>query len=276
MVTPNQARFYWRIIAVFICLVWVIVLLINFVGGLLPSRGLIPLAIRHVFIGMTIIGTGILIYVPLQFYIYAGLCCFWGLISIIDGSGLSGMLMYALGLIFALRMGFFKTRPVFKALMGGFVVMAALLFQIWYGIGHFMGSLLEFLELFIIAGLTGALFHRELSASMKNGEEKNLSIRAFSITDRELRLNRDHFTEGDFVILQMILSGIKYEAIAAKQHMGLSTLKKRVASLFNFLEVQDRVQFLKRYGKHALAWNDRQPEGGVMEQRKTRIVEFHN
>ncbi|MDR2177566.1 MAG: hypothetical protein LBP20_05930 [Treponema sp.] len=276
MVISNHARFSWRIIAAFVCLVWVIVLLVNLVLDLFPSRGFIPLFLRHIFMGMTIVGTGILIFFPLQFYLYAGLCCFWGLINIIDGGGLSGLLMYALGLIFALRMGFFKTRPAFKLGIGGLVVIGALLSQIQYGMGHFTGNLLECLELFVIAGLAAALFHRELAAIVKNPEAPGQAefARAFSVTGTELRLDRDHFTARDFLILRKIFAGEKYESIASGQGMGLSTLKKRLVSLFSLLEVRDRVQFLGRYGSLALVWDERQ-QGGA-EQTETGVVEFRS
>lgn len=271
MVPSNQIRFYWRIIAVFVCLVWIIVLLINHAFNLLTFGSRIPSLVWYGFIGMTIIGMGILIYLPLQFYIYAGLCCFWGLINIINGGGLSGLLMYGLGLLFAHKMGFFKTHPLSRTLIAALVVLAALLFQIRYGIDHFMGSLLECLELFVIAGLIAALFHQKLAAAVKHQPEEAPPIRAFSVTDTELRLDRDHFTDRDLLVLQSILAGTKYDIIALEQRMGLSTLKKRLALLFSLLDVQDRLQFLERYEEHILVW--RQPGGGdEVERSKICII----
>jgi hypothetical protein len=226
--------------------------------------------------GITIVGTGVLIFFPLQFYLYAGLCCFWGLINIVDGGGLSGLLMYALGLGFAFKMGFFKTHTVFKFVTGGLVVTGALLSQLQYGVDHFTGSLLECLELAVIGVLFGALFHRELAVLVKDREapEQTPFVLPFSVTDTELRLDRDHFTERDLLILRDILAGTKYETIASGQGVGLSTLKKRLASLFSLLEVRDRVQFLARYGNHSLAWDERRQEDEDTELPGTRIAEF--
>jgi DNA-binding NarL/FixJ family response regulator len=139
-----------------------------------------------------------------------------------------------------------------------------------------MGSLLECLEVFAVAGLITALFHQELAAIVKNQAvtEKTPLIRAFSVTDTELRLNRDHFTERDLRILQGILARTKYETITREQNIGLSTLKKQLTSLLSLLEVQDRLQFLELYGKHALVWEAQEPGGGDTEQREASIVEF--
>jgi DNA-binding NarL/FixJ family response regulator len=152
------------------------------------------------------------------------------------------------------------------------VYRPALLFQLRYDIGYFVGSLLECFELFAIGGLIVALFHRELAAITRNKDEEVPLVRAFSVTDRELRLDRDHFTGRDFLILQNILSGAKYETIASEQRMGLSTLKERLASLFSLLEVRNKAQFLGRYEKHALVWNEGQPEEA--EQNRAEIIEF--
>jgi hypothetical protein len=251
----HQSRFYWRLIAVSVCLVWIVVFLVNLAFDSSLHQGLIPSPVWDGFVISTIIGAGFLIFFPLQFYIYAGFCCLWGLINIIDGGGLSGMLMYGLGLIFAYKKGFFRTVPVFKTVLAGLVLMAAPLFQILYGVAYFMGTVLEFLELCAVAGLTAALFRQELRAKMKE-QGSPLFGRSFSVTEKELRLDRKHFTGRDLLILQTILAGGKYEAIAVEQQMGLSTLKKRVASLFSLLEVPDKAQFLKRYGKHEVVWDD--------------------
>jgi hypothetical protein len=267
MVISDRIRFYWRIIAVFIFLVWIIVLLVNFIFNISLNQNIIP---DPVWIGCmvsTIIGAGFLIVFPLQFYIYAGSCCFWGLINIIDGGGLSGMLMYGMGLIFAYRKGFFKTIPVFKVILGVLALIAALVFQIRYGVEYFIGTSLEFLELAVILGLIAALFHQELAAKIK--EQNNpLFGRSFSATEKELQLSRKYFTGQDLLVLQNILLGKKYETIAVEQQIGLSTLKKRVASLFSLLEVADRGQFLKRYEKHGIVWDD----GGGMKQNG--IIKF--
>jgi hypothetical protein len=274
MVISNQARFYWRIIAAFACLIWVIVLLANLIFDLFSFRSLISLPIWNIFVGMTIIGAGFLIFFPLQFYIYAGFCCFWGLVNIASGGGLSGVLMYALGLVFALRMGFFKTLPAFKVVMAGVVLMVALLFQFRYGINHVMGTLLECLELLTTAVLIAMLFHQELATLVK--KKKAPLLRVFSVTDTELKLNRDRFTERDFLILWGIHTRTKYEAIASEQQMGLSTLKERLALLFGLLEVRDRAQFLEQYGKHTLVWNEDQLDSAAegAEQREAEILEF--
>jgi DNA-binding NarL/FixJ family response regulator len=108
----------------------------------------------------------------------------------------------------------------------------------------------------------------------REAPEQTPFVPPFSVTDTELRLDRDHFTERDLLILRDIIAGTKYEIIASGQGMGLSTLKKRLASLFSLLEVRDRVQFLARYGNHSLAWDDRRQGGGGTEASKTGIVGF--
>jgi hypothetical protein len=122
--------------------------------------------------GVSIIGGVVLVFFPLQFYLYAGFCCGWALIHTIDGGRILGILLYVLGLSFAFKQGCFKTFPKVKGLLSSLFLLAAMVSQVRYGMA--METLL---------------------------------------------------------LLQRLLAGDKYDPIADKCGMGLSTLKKLLVSI---------------------------------------------
>jgi hypothetical protein len=166
--------------------------------------------------------------------------------------------MYGLGLTFAFKQGFFKTSPWLKTALAVLVLLAALASQIQYGIVHITETFFGLLELLLIAGLAGMLFMREIKTLKEAGRQngKFPYNPAFSVTGSELRLSRNAFTGRDIQILQKILNGDKYEAVASEFGIGLSTLKKRLTFLFSLLEISDKAHFLEQFENHTILFDD--------------------
>lgn len=259
MVTSKD-KVLWRIIAGILCLIWAgILLLYAFIMAHPQSEGTFPSPfLAYICYVLTIIGTMVLIVFPLQFYIYAFFCSLWGILKILDGGGIGGILMYGLGLTFAFKQGFFKTFPRLKIALAVLVLLVALVSQIQYGIVHITETLFGFFELLLIAGLVGILFMREIKTLKEMGKQngKFPYNPAFSVTGSELRLSRNTFTGRDIQILQKILNGDKYEAVASEFGIGLSTLKKRLTFLFSLLEISDKVHFLEQFENHTILFDD--------------------
>jgi hypothetical protein len=111
----KQSRYvtYWRVIALVAALAWMLVLaetLHTLSFGYEKTAG--ELFHPYFVVGLqggTIIACMVLIIFPLQFSIYAVLCCLWGLLHVIEGGSFGGILMYGLGLLFSFKEGFFHT-----------------------------------------------------------------------------------------------------------------------------------------------------------------------
>ncbi|MDR1399713.1 MAG: LuxR C-terminal-related transcriptional regulator [Treponema sp.] len=254
MVKHNQQLFYWRIIAIVAALAWMLVLVVDrytisayekTAGGLIhPYLGL---GLQ----GVTVIVCVVLVIFPLQFSIYAVFCCLWGLIHLIEGGSFGGILMYGLGLLFALKGEFFHTHGRVKLCLAILVLAGAVLSQIHYGFEHLYETLLDMVAIFLIALLGGLLYGREIQAQV-SGEDVNEDMAGSERQKSMLLLPRSMFTQRDVKILQLVLAGNKYEGIASEQKISLSSVKKRVRVLYNHLNLPDRVSFINAYEGYAI------------------------
>jgi DNA-binding CsgD family transcriptional regulator len=279
LVSSNQYRTFWRLAAVGICLVWIIVTLVYtvFTPAIHHSdENIIAPPVQYILYGASIIGSGILVFFPLQFYLYAGFCCAWALIHIIDGGRVLGILLYVLGLSFAFKQGCFKTFPKVKGLLSSLFLLAAMVSQVRYGMPYVMETLMQCLAFCIILGLGVLLFIKDVSISNEAPVGISQPTPSFSVIDSELRLSASYFTSRDVLILQRLLAGDKYDLIAEECGMGLSTLKKLLASLFSLLALSNKTQFLKRYAHHTVMLiPDTVSEPSCAHIPRSTIIRFH-
>jgi hypothetical protein len=238
---------HWRRIAGMLTLVWGILMSVNiqfYMRVYTEQDILTPLSTIALY-GCTIVGCSLLIIFPLQFYIYTFLCCLWGILNIAEGGSVFGVLLYGLGLFFAWKKGFFVARWRVKLALAGIPIIATLLSQLRYGGTTFLDSLIDLFGFFTIAAIGIFLARHELQRLRTNktegvGQPKPLPTKI-------LTLSRDRFTRHDMAIAQGILAGKKYATIASEQCMSLSTLKRRVKSLFAYISVADALTFMTKY-----------------------------
>jgi DNA-binding CsgD family transcriptional regulator len=244
----NQALTYWRVIAIVAVLAWMLVLVYNlripFSGYEKTSGDLFHPYVILGLEGITVIGCVALVIVPLQFLIYAALCCLQGLFHVINGGSFGGILMYGLGLLFALKAGFFQTYKPAKLSFAILLLAGALLSQIRFGSEHLTETFLDTLAVCLIAMLGVLLYSREVQkqiagrdAGMVMSEEQK----------KILLLQQGIFSQRDIDILQLILEGKTYEYIAGEQKISLSLVKKRTRFLYDHLNLLDRVSFMSIY-----------------------------
>jgi hypothetical protein len=190
----------------------------------------------------TLFGFTALLVFPTWFYIYAGIFCSWGLLSLIDGGGVAGLIMYLLGMSFAWRQGFFKRGRAVKIPLLILAAIAAICLQYRYGVMVFINTIVSCFGLFLMIGIgVMALLpviqkRRETLAPYPTGEEAGTA--APSALD---------VSEQDRDILSRIQKGEKYERIARELGVSASTVKRRVKELFQALRTPNLVDFLRRY-----------------------------
>ncbi|MDR0555148.1 MAG: hypothetical protein LBG76_10185 [Treponema sp.] len=230
----------WRLIAVIICLIWIISFLVRIfvLHGFNEERSIIPF---NVYLGLCAL-TGVMLVVlmiyPYQFYIHAAFCLLWGLARLIDGGGLSALLIYLAGYPFLYRQGFFKTRRVVKLTAGGIALTAAVIAQIRFGWEILALHLFQFLDFGLVICVAAIIFRREIRQILKPQK------------DQIFHLSSTLFSEKDLDILEKILSGQKYEAIALDTGQSISAVKKQIRGMFFKLQVNDRISFICRYSNY--------------------------
>jgi DNA-binding CsgD family transcriptional regulator len=248
MVNKNRSLTYWRIIAVIAAFAWMLVLVYN-LRIPLSSYEKTAEDLFHPYValsleGVAVIGCVALVIVPLQFSIYAALCCVWGLFHIINGGSFGGILMYGLGLLFALKIGLFHAHRPIKLSFAILLLAGALFSQIRFGSEYLAETLLDALAVCVMAMLGVLLYSREIQ---KQASARETGMVMSEGQKKILLLQQGMFSQRDIDILQLILEGQRYEYIAGEQKISLSLVKKRVRFLYDHLNLLDRASFMSVY-----------------------------
>jgi DNA-binding CsgD family transcriptional regulator len=234
----------WRFIAITMCLIWVVSFLLRVfvLGGFDREHSLISMPIYIGFCAFTVGMLIVLLIFPYQFYLYAAFCWIWGLARLVDGGGLSALLVHLISYMFLYRQGFFnpKARRWITIIIGGVMLAVTLVSQIRFGRTVLLMHLLQLSD-FVLAVCVAAVVLRQEIRLIQKRRQENI-----------LRLPADVFSGEDAEILRRILAGEKYEAIAHDAGQSLSTLKKHVRGIFLKLEVNDRIVFMSRYANHRI------------------------
>ena len=251
MVESRIYRLIWRFVAVICILTWGVIFVSNvhiyLSGQIIPEQDFISTKMNMVLSAVTILVLGWLLIYPLQFKIYAILCSFWGLANIVEGGGVTGLLMYILGVVFAYKSNFFKNRAVVKIVIAAALVIGAVSSQARYGLTKVSTTVFNFMGIILIAGLSFLLFFPEIRKYRK----RNARINTTSNPD-VIYLPPEQFTARDIRCIKRVQLGEKYESIAKDEKMGLSTLKYRMKIIFEQLDIFDRTTFLAAYAKRTI------------------------
>jgi hypothetical protein len=255
MVKQSQYVTYWRVIALVAALVWMLVLMVvlhTLSSGYEKTAG--ELVHPYVLVGLyggTIIACMSLVFYPLQFSIYAVLCCLWGLLHVIEGGSCGGILMYGLGLLFALKEGFFHAHKDIKLSFAILLLVAAVLSQIRNGTERLTATFLDTIAMGLMVGIGILLYSREIQKQVSN---RNIHADMVTANGQEkiLLLHQAKFNQRDIEMFQSILEGNKYEYIAGEQAISLSSVKKRVRILLDHLNLPDKASFVTIYADYTI------------------------
>lgn len=154
----------------------------------------------------------------------------------LDYSNPMAILMFFLGYNTLLARGFFNKQKKRKY---SFLIIFYLLLwmiSIRFGVQKFLIGLLIKIAYSFILILTYFFFTYFLHIQEEKKRISTLNIAEYKNLDSR-----------DAKILNMILSHIKYEAIAPEVSLGLGSLKNRLKIIYNILEVGDKHGFLNKY-----------------------------
>jgi len=175
---------------------------------------------------------------PYKLYIHASFCFLWGLFRIMDGELTEALFLCLFGCLFLYRNGFFRSKKRIKLIaIVAAIVTVAVLQAILLNPGKII-RLFSLAEFCIIACFSVVILRPELKAIEMEKRK------------RRLILEVGKFNEKDRRILQKILDGEKYDAIANEEKMAISTFKKYVHRLFLALGVSGRVDFVALHANH--------------------------
>jgi glucan phosphoethanolaminetransferase (alkaline phosphatase superfamily) len=227
-------------------LAWIAVLMSN-AHSFTTNVHALPGEIFTAFTGMivssiTALVLGVLIFFPLEFRPYAVLCCIWGLMNLIDGGSTSGLLMYMLGLTFAYHAKFFEKHIEIKSIFVSLLPLLGIISQARFGIDKLLLSVMDFVALALISGLVFMLFLPNIRKNRKKT----------AISTNIAYLPAETFSERDIRILNKVQAGEKYESIAKEEDIGLSTLKNKMKTIFNSLDVDDKTSFMSTYAGYTI------------------------
>jgi DNA-binding CsgD family transcriptional regulator len=188
--------------------------------------------------------------------ICAGLGFVYGLGCVIAGETVLGFLTMPLFFVFAQRSGFFKARGKAKMFAMGLLFLTALATQSRFGPGFLRKSGAGIVKALFLCLL---MFLSFLPGMLKRPDREGAPV---------IMLPPEQFTRRDVNMLNKVLEGEKYAAIAAEYGLAESTLKNRLRLLFGKIGVPDRVGLLVSHSRHVLAL-----EGDEVPQRRAAQFE---
>ena len=239
--------FVWRLVSVIICLLLLGSFFFRYlVLSTYEYSPIIVFGMSGLLIpGITLIALMILLVIfPYHFYIHAVFCWGLGLLFLLDGGSTNALFMHLVSYIFLYRQGFFKKKALVKLICGGVLLLFVILTQLHFDLERFASNLPVYMNVALSPVIAGILLKPEIDWIKKRGRRMTL------------RLSPPRFTKKDALILEKIIQGEKYEAIAAEIQMPIGTLKRKIRNLFMKLQVSDRTLFLTLYAKHKVVFED--------------------
>ena len=238
----------WRFAPLVISLIWLVCYILQFYPLGIHSTQYMLLSPKYLYIPFTIIILVAFstIFFPYKFLNYGILCWLFGLVWLIDGGFITALLIHLLGYVYLYRQKFFVKGKTIKLLIGFLIIIAAIASQARIADIDMIPRILNFSGCMAVIILIYGILQPEIQIIKIHNEEMTHKL-------------PQGFTEQDAEILNKILSGVKYDAIANDEKMAVSTFKKYVHRLFISLQVNDRTDFLVRYAKHHFILTDENP-----------------
>lgn len=262
----------WRIVAILCTLVWTIVLFgFTAFPGERSTSGNISLDYENVLYGSSICISFVLIFVPMKFYLYAIMCFIWGLFNIVDGGSSNGLLMYALGCLFAYKQGFFAKRTPVKYLIL-FLPLIAFGFQYRFGTTILVASAMDLLFLLMFFLLVFLLFGE--SFLLQNSEKPSESAGKIDVNEltaeemlivKEMIANKTFYaieddnekpfgyvgkvdlsvlTVDEILIVKEVLEDKMLKNIARDRHKSDSVIKQQMSDIYKKLKIYNKTHLL--------------------------------
>jgi DNA-binding CsgD family transcriptional regulator len=215
---------------------------------------------------------------PREFYVPALFCWLWGLMQLIDGGSLGATSLHLFGYLFALKRGYFRTRTVVKIVVAAVILIAALISQVRYSVVFLIRHGLQVLDFALVAAAVALVFYSDFQEFLRQRAAVTLPPKAVPSEAEQpeaaplfLYIDPLRCTIQELAILQRILAGDKYESIARDYGMAVSTLKRRIRSLYTVIGVLDRADFMVRYSRYTLKF-ELSPEP-VSPPRQTKTTQ---
>ncbi|WP_169310628.1 helix-turn-helix transcriptional regulator [Treponema brennaborense] len=176
----------------------------------------------------------ILIFYPQNLYIYAFMCCLWGILSIMDKGRTNGYLMFLLGMTFAYNQGFFTYHKKIKALAILGLLCTSNLALLRFGTRVLAESLLDGLFVIIFFTFMYFLFREKIELY-------------FAGENKKIKLSEKELTEEELDILKCVLNGQQYKNIGMNRNKSESSIKQIMIIIFQKLGIQNKKELLELY-----------------------------
>ncbi len=250
-------KFYWRIVAIILTLVWVIVFFANIYFDTFETRSLTQKTIDNFVNAIPVFLSIILVVFPQKYIIYTILCCSLGIESLIYGSGINAYLMYGLGCLFAERAGILFRR---KALTSILLIMplCALASQYRFGISIILESFLELLFLLVLFSLSYVLIKEKLS--------QTFAIKATSAEQQKIiSIDPLCLSEKDWDLVKEVLHDRTFLAIGKDRYKSESAIKKQMVKIYKKLGIKTKLDLFELHQRSALDFLDVKTTKGNQE-----------
>ncbi len=228
----------WRLLAIILCLVWIIVLISQNYATVLESTPT-DISLFYNLLLLTNLALSVLWAIfPSKFSLYGLLCCFIGLESLFTqpNGSTNGLLMYVLGCCFANKIGvLFKNKVVTTV----FIVLPllAIASQVRISIEYMVRSFIDLLFLVMFFILSWFLLKDTILEKGKELEKKNNKIDANVLTPYEQE------------IVKEVLANKTFSAIAREKNKSESSIKMTMADVYTKLNIKSKKELMELHHK---------------------------
>ena len=238
----DKNTFIWRLVSLTLCLLLLCSFFVRyFILNTDKRPDIIIFGIPGLYIPLITITVlaALLVIFPYRFYIHAAACWILSLAFLLGDGRANALMMHFIGYLFLYRQGFFATKARIKLICGGgLLLLVVILAQQRFEPSDFVHNIPRYMDFLIALAVSYLILRPEINY-LKNRKK-----------DMVLQLPADYFTERDVLILEKIIQGEKYEAIAQETKMSMSSLKRHIRRLFLRLQVSDRLCFITFYANH--------------------------
>lgn len=225
---------FWRLLTI-LCFFSVTIIIVLNNRFFKDTIFYIPKIYAFSFIFISAIASLLAMFFPLLYWVYKLWIFLLCLFVTAFGNTVIGFIFFVLELNFLKKSNFFERYKKQKVSILWILFLLVYLSLFRLGKLFFTKAVLELLLCILIYAIV---------YSVKESGMLEVSFHKQNIKDI---FETGNFSDEDCAILNMVLSGEKYDYIATKLNLSESGLKKRTAKLYKTLNVKNRTELLLRY-----------------------------
>ncbi len=231
-----MSKHVWRLIAIFIAFVWVIVFVTNNYLNELYKTPIQEIIFDNIILAIPMIIVIMLIFFPQKFILYTVVFCYLGVDNIINGGGTNGLLMYLLGGGFL----YISEKPFKnKLVIGIYIGIPIIAITTQYRLDT-ITMVVSFLDLLFVCALFVMGYFILKESFLITRKRKTTPVNVSCLSTEELSYVHD------------VLNGKSFSAIGLERYKSESSIKQIMSAIYRKLNIENKKELIELHEKGLL------------------------